>query len=86
VKVNSNNIIIESVKKAEDGADIVVRIYEFLNQRGMVELEFAYPLKKAYESNLLEKEKKVLRFSNSKIIFFIEPYEIKTFILDFDKQ
>ena len=86
VKVNSNNIIIESVKKAEDGAGIVVRLYEFHNQRGKAELEFAYPLKKAYECNLLEKEKKVLRFSNNKIVFFIEPYEIKTFILDFNKQ
>ena len=63
-----------------------MRIYEVFNQRGKAELEFAYPLKKAYESNLVEKEKKVLRFSNSKIVFFIEPYEIKTFILDFHKQ
>ena len=83
VKANRENVIIETVKKAEDSNGIVVRIYEAFNQRGEVKLEFVYQLKNVIECNLLEEPETSIKFNGNKFRFEIKPYEIKTFIVEF---
>ena len=84
VKVNRENVIIETVKKAEDSDGIVVRIYEAFNQRGEVELEFGYQLKNVIECNLLEEPETSVDFVGNKFRSEIKPYEIKTFVVEFE--
>jgi alpha-mannosidase len=84
VKVNRENVIIETVKKAEDNNGIVVRIYEAFNQRGEVELEFGYQLKNVIECNLLEEPEASVDFVANKFRSKIKPYEIKTFVVEFE--
>jgi len=79
VKVNRDHVIVEAVKKAEDSDAIIVRLYENQNRRGQVELEFAYPLKRVIETNLLEQEQKLIQAHDKRFAFFIQPYEIRTF-------
>ena len=86
VKVNRENVIIETVKKAEDNNAIIVRVYEAYNQRGTAELQFAHPLKLVTECNLLEEDEKPVDFDRDSFAFYIKPYEIRTFIVEFRKQ
>jgi len=54
LKCNSDNVIIETVKKAEDSDDIIVRMYEAHNSQSMVSLEFGFDFEKAYLCDMLE--------------------------------
>jgi len=81
VQADRENVVIETVKKEEDGDGIVIRLYEAYNQRGMVELTLTHELVKAFEANLLEEERKELACEGNKLRFYIKPYEIKTFIV-----
>ena len=82
-QTNRENVIIESVKKAEDGNEIVFRLYETCNQRGEVEITFAHPIKGIWESNMLEKDKKPVKHKKNVAIYNIKPYEIKTLMVKF---
>ena len=62
---------------------MIVRAYETHNQRGEVEFEFAFQIKRVIETNLLEEEEKILSWSGKKFKSYFNPYEIKTFNLDF---
>ncbi len=84
VETDADNVIIETVKKEEDGEGIVVRLYEIANRRSEAVLNFAYEVREAYETNLLEEERqKLTAFEDKSITFFIKPYEIKTFVVYF---
>jgi alpha-mannosidase len=83
-QVDKDNVIIETVKKAEQGNAIVIRVYEIHNSRGQVELKFSYPIRNAKECNLIEQEPKAIEFSDKQVRFQIKPYEIKTFLVDFE--
>ena len=80
---NAQNVIVETVKKAEDSDAIVVRVYEYGNRRGPVTLTFGFPIKDAKECNLVERNESPARFDGRNLDFFIKPYEIKTFLVKF---
>ncbi|NPV54170.1 MAG: alpha-mannosidase [Firmicutes bacterium] len=82
IRVDAPNVIVETVKKAEDGEATVVRVYEYGNRRGPVTLSFGFPIKAARECNLMEREEAPVEFSGNKLKFFIKPYEIRTFMVE----
>lgn len=77
--VNKSNIIIETIKRAEDGNGIIVRMYESENSLTKAELTFNMPIASVEECNCLEEKKSDFAFIGNKIPFSIKPYEIKTF-------
>ena len=77
--VNKGNIIIETIKRAEDGNGIIVRMYESENSLTKAELTFNMPIASVEECNCLEEKKSDFAFIGNKIPFSIKPYEIKTF-------
>lgn len=80
VEVNSGNVIVETVKKAEDEQAWIVRVYEFQqNRTKAVQLTFGNSLSKAVECNLMEEDEHPVFYHGNKITFDISPYEIKTF-------
>lgn len=79
VRIDSDNVIMEVVKKAEDGEDIVIRLYECYNRRNMVNLTFFKELTSVWECDLLENNIKTVCIEGNKFMFQINPYEIKTF-------
>ena len=81
VKVDSENVIIEVVKKAEDSNALIIRLYEYFGARGTVDLSFGFKVKEVYETDMLENKKRKLNLIGSKVSFLIKPYEIKTFLL-----
>ena len=79
--VDKPNVILETIKQAEDGNGIILRLYECENSRTKTALTVSADYKKAYSVNLLEQIEDELPITNSQITFTIKPYEIKTILL-----
>jgi len=81
MSTDSDNVILETVKQAEDGKGIIVRLYETKNKRSRVTLRTAFDIKDAKETDLLENEidSTGLKTKGRELSFEILPYEIKTF-------
>ena len=78
VSVNSANVTIETVKQAEDGNGIIVRLYENHQNRGKVTVTAGFDLAEAYHCNLLEENESQLEISDNQITMPIRPYQIAT--------
>ena len=79
--VNKRNVILETVKAAEDGEGTVLRLYECENARTKVTLTVPADTKSAYLTNLLEEIESELPVENGKVTFTIKPYEIITVLI-----
>ncbi len=78
VSVDRENIVIETIKQAEDGAGIIIRLYEYQRQRGEFTLTAAFPIKKASRTNILEKDQGEILCEGNQLKFTIKPYQILT--------
>src|SRR5688572_32639614 len=78
VSCQDRNIVIETVKKAEDSNDIVVRLYECHNSRGSAELSCVRLPKAAYLCDLEENVVADLDVHDGMVLFDYRPFEIVT--------
>jgi len=78
LSVDRPNVVIETVKQAEDGSGLVVRLYESQRQRGRVVLETGFALAAAERTNLLETPRETLAVQKNRVSFEIKPFEIVT--------
>jgi len=78
VAVDKPNIVIETIKRAEDGNGIIVRLYESQRRRGLVTLSVNFELAGAWQTNLLEQNQTELAVSKRQVTFSVHPYEIVT--------
>lgn len=78
VACNDRNVVIETVKKAEDGDDLIVRLYECHNARGRAELACARPFTTASLCDLDENPERELEVAEGLIQFEYRPFEIVT--------
>ncbi len=80
MNVDAENVILETIKLAESGDGIIVRLYETQNKRSRVQLTTAFEIKDAMETDMLENliDESSLAIEGSKISFEIKPYEVKT--------
>ena len=78
VACDAPNIVIETVKRAEDGDGVIVRFYECRRIRGAVTLRFGFPVRAAYRVNLLEETQSDLAVEDSAVTYNVRPYEIVT--------
>lgn len=77
--LDADNVILETVKPAEDGSDdIVVRLYESKRTAAACRLETALPFTAAEQTDMLEAAGKRLPFENGGITLEFRPFEIKT--------
>ena len=79
VSVNKNNIIIETIKKAEDSNAVIIRCYETWNKKTSCDFIFGNEIASISECNLLEEKDCELEFISNKISSEFKPFEIKTF-------
>lgn len=77
--VGAPNVVLETVKQAEDGDGWIVRLYECDNARTETFLRWNRPAASVEECNCIEEKKADVSFENGQIHFTILPYEIKTF-------
>jgi alpha-mannosidase len=79
-EIDADHVMVETVKKAEDSDAVVVRVYEYKQNRNQnVSLSFGQSIKKAVECNLIEEEEKGVSHRDQSLTFSIAPYEVKTF-------
>lgn len=83
VQVDSDNVMLETVKKAHGRSDIVVRLHEYHGRRTRAAMVLAIPFTSVWECDLLENEIVPAPAEGPKIPFEIRPYEIKTFKIGF---
>ena len=79
LRVDAPNVMLETVKLAEDGEGTIVRLYEFENRRSTVQVTWNGPVEQVMECDLLENTEQTLPVSDGCFSFTIKPYEIKTF-------
>jgi alpha-mannosidase len=78
VSVDQSNVIIETIKQAEDGNGLIVRLYEAMRRRGKVRLRAGFDLSAVYHTNLLEENEQSLAHDSNQVEFSIKPYQIIT--------
>jgi alpha-mannosidase len=74
VSADKANIVIETMKKAEDSNALVIRMYECWNRKTMTSLSFGGKVKRMWECDLMEENDTLL---DSTCLSF-KPFEIKT--------
>ncbi len=75
---DSDHVVIETVKRAENGEGIIVRLYENQRKRGTVTLETGIDLASAILTNLIEDDEQEIPVDGRRVSFAIKPYEIVT--------
>lgn len=79
--VSENNIIIDTVKPAENGSeDFVVRMYEAKNTYTPCKLRFGFDVKEAYIGNMLEQNPVKVEVKANEIALNFNPFEVITVI------
>jgi alpha-mannosidase len=80
LSVDNANIIIDTVKMAEDGSgDIIVRLYESKKAAVSANLSASFTKKfKAYSCDMLENKEDALKVSDGSIALDFKAFEIKT--------
>ena len=80
VRIDSGNVILTVVKKAEDLDGLIFRFYEFEGKPAEVRLQLPRPAAAALETNLMEKLGRPVAIASSgrELVVPTGPYEIKT--------
>ncbi len=81
--VDRLNVVIDTVKKAEDSDDLIVRLYEAHGGRGPVKLSFGQTPAAVREVNLMETDETEIALSGNDVEFHITPHEIRSFKVRF---
>jgi alpha-mannosidase len=76
--VDPANVVIETIKQAEDGRGLIVRLYESQRRRGDYTLAAGFPLAEAWRTNLLEEDQERLEVEEHGLRSSIRPYQIVT--------
>ena len=79
--VDDTRVVLETIKKAEDGDGIVIRLYEAMNTRGTATLTLGFEIKEAFAVNLVEENPRPVAHTRNAITFEYQPFEIKTFLV-----
>ncbi|MCG8569318.1 MAG: alpha-mannosidase [Spirochaetes bacterium] len=83
VHYEANNIVIDTIKKAEKTDKVIIRLYEAHNKRSQLKLSFYQNIKTVTLVNLMEKEIKPLNFDQNVVELAIKPFEIVTLSIEF---
>ncbi len=78
--VSPANVILETVKQAEDGDGVVMRLYESENARTKTQLTAPDGFARAYSVDLLEQVEEELPIVDGRVTFTMQPFEIKSIL------
>ena len=74
--VDDPNLVLDTVKRAEDSDALVVRLYEAHGARGTARLRVGVPFAEAVSCNLLEDPGEPLETDGDEIVLAYRPHEI----------
>ncbi|MBI5670325.1 MAG: alpha-mannosidase [Chloroflexi bacterium] len=78
VSVSSSSVVIETIKRAEDGNGLIVRLYENERTRRKIAVSAGFALAEVYHCNLLEENEAALAVQDNQVQMDISPYQIIT--------
>lgn len=78
VSSTAGNVILETLKPAEDGRGFIVRLYEAERRRGPVRLRFGRPMASVCRSDLLENDRGPIALDDDECVIDAAPFEIVT--------
>ena len=81
ISCDNDDIIIETVKKAEDSDGTVIRMYASKNKRAKATIKAGFEIKESYLCDMMENIINKLEIKNNQLHFSFKPYEIITLIL-----
>jgi alpha-mannosidase len=85
--VSNADVVMSALMPAEDGGDLILRVYEAAGQAAdAVKIHFATPVAAASEVNLMEDKGRTVAVESDAIQFGMRPFEIKTFRLHLATQ
>ena len=79
--VDKRNVMLETIKQAEDEDGIIIRLYEYENALTKARVHLDQKIQSVYECNLMEEPICTVEAQNHSFEFVIKPYEIKTYKL-----
>ena len=79
--VEPRNVVLETVKQAENGDGVVLRMYECENARTKTVVRLPEGAQRAYLTNLLEEIQEELPIVDGKVTFMTKPFEIQTVLV-----
>ena len=78
LEITPANVVVSGIKTAEGSRGFIIRIYDATGEGAKAELMGKFKIRRAYETDLLEREIKPLRVEGGKIMVDLSPFEIKT--------
>ncbi len=78
ISTNQPQIVIETIKRSEDGNGMIVRLYDSLRWRGPVQLTCGFSIAAAWRANLLEENQTALAVDGKTVTLYVKPFEIAT--------
>lgn len=78
LSVDADNIIIETVKPAEDGNGFIARVYETEGSYTMCNMAFDSAIKTVFKTDMLEYNDEVMNTADNGLALEFKPFEIKT--------
>ena len=76
--VDRSNVVLETIKCAESGHGIIIRMYESENALTKTNLVVEGNYNKAFACNLLEEEEAELELKDGVVCVQLKPYEVVT--------
>jgi len=77
--LDADNIVIETVKPAEDGSgDVVVRMYESARTATQCALHTTLPVTTAAQTDMVEEHEADLAVEDGQVVLHFRPFEVKT--------
>jgi alpha-mannosidase len=83
ISVTGKSVIVDTLKNAEDGDGIILRVYETYNMTVPVSISFGVSVADCEECNLLEEKIANLPVEHDTISFTVKPFEIRSFRIRF---
>ena len=83
IQLSSPGIVVDSIKRAEDTDDVILRLHEGHGQTTKATIEFGPKIEQAAECDLLENELGALKPARSRLALKFSPFEIKTLKVKF---
>ncbi|MBO5286540.1 MAG: alpha-mannosidase [Clostridia bacterium] len=81
VSVNTDNVVVETIKEAEYGDETIIRLYETKNSHVRTTVKLGFDISEAYLGNLSEKKQRALKIKSNSVTFDVKPFEIVTLIV-----
>jgi alpha-mannosidase len=78
VEVESPQVVVEAIKRAEDSGAVIIRIYEAWGGHCRTRLSTSFPATKAFLCDLLERNREELPIRDGHVVLELAPFKILT--------